>query len=241
MRRYTLYKVAAHRRAVPPSAGRGSGTIFALRSSKNKAEAAVCATKLHEGDETVTRFSKLSACSAIAAVGMGCSTLGLTNDKGFSVVDANGDGVITQQEAAQDAPLSDAFQKIDTNHDRVVSDSEYLAAHTAMVDVEFQRLDFDSNGVISERESKAARPSLRQVFAKVDSDNDGNVSDAEYQAASLNLLASTKFSTLDHDNDGVLDPTEVASNPALAADFTDFDINDDGMISRAEYERAQKR
>ncbi|HWA39626.1 MAG TPA: hypothetical protein VG873_17360 [Burkholderiales bacterium] len=47
-----------------------------------------------------------------------------------------------------------------------------------------------------------------------------------------------EFSTLDENEDGVLDRSEAASDPALAARFKEADIDGDGRLSRLEYLKA---
>lgn len=67
----------------------------------------------------------------------------------------------------------------------------------------FARLDADDNGGVSEAEYLASR---RKAFAKLDVNADGKVDFTEYAAKSM-----TKFGTADTDHDGKLSASELAT------------------------------
>jgi len=99
-------------------------------------------------------------------------------DQLFKAVDANGDGLISKDEAEQKAPaMAESFDLIDTNRDGGLSKKE-IRAFTAMLEKnrrEFsQRLekaDKDSNGMLSREEAKAL-PKLSENFDEIDSNHD---------------------------------------------------------------------
>lgn len=162
-------------------------------------------------------------------------------DHGLAELDTNEDGVISEQEAQADEQLSAAFSRIDTNQDGNINPDELSAAYTTVATIDFAKVDFNGDGVISEREANAVRPSLREVFDEVDADGDGNVSETEYEAANYNMLERTEFASFDTDGDGVIDEREAESNQTLNDDFSTLDVNDDDLISRDEFGRAQAR
>jgi len=92
--------------------------------------------------------------------------------------DAAGDG----------APRGKAMEKIDTNHDGVISDAEWNAAR----DARFKALDANGDGTLSSDEMAAAakkRGAEREarMFKRVDTNGDGKISKAEYDAASTRM------------------------------------------------------
>ncbi|MBA2408806.1 MAG: hypothetical protein H0V62_03160 [Gammaproteobacteria bacterium] len=102
----------------------------------------------------------------------------------FSQVDINGDGVISEREAAaMPVSLREAFGTVDADGDKNVSPVEYEAATTNLLqDVDFDDIDTDGDGVISVDEA-AERPVLSDAYDRVDSDADGLISQEEFEAA----------------------------------------------------------
>lgn len=194
----------------------------------------------------------MNACTRVvtvlmlAATAAGCATVQETVSNltgwgsGVSALDTNDDGVISAQEAEANPNLSASFEQIDTNRDQNINPAELRAANATIAEANFEQLDFNGDGVVSEREAEAVRPSLREAFDQVDADEDGNVSQAEYEAARLNLLGETEFAAFDTDGDGVIDEQEADDDMALSEDFDSIDIDDDGMISNEEFERARQ-
>lgn len=163
------------------------------------------------------------------------------NDQGLSELDANGDGVISRQEADRNRALARNFEQVDTNRDQNINRAELRAAHTRVGEVDFRQIDYNGDGVVSKREAEAVPPSLDQAFDRIDADGDGNVSQSEYQAARLNLLGDTEFAAFDTDGDGVIDSREAQDEIALREDFNKIDVDDDGLISDEEFARARAR
>lgn len=115
-------------------------------------------------------------------------------DGQFRAIDANGDGVLTQQElAAAEAKAQQAR----------------FAVIRARMEAEFNRLDTNHDGVLSKAEFMAAAPQAppppngAALLAKLDKNHDGKVTLEEYRAPVLQ-----QFDRLDTNHDGVLSPAE---------------------------------
>jgi Ca2+-binding EF-hand superfamily protein len=102
------------------------------------------------------------------------------------------------------------FDKLDANHDGVVTQDEYLAAATAM----YRQFDVQDNGKVTAREiaaspqaqERVARATQRMI-KRLDTNGDGVVSQAEYLAA-----AQKRFARLDKNGDGFIDADELPAH-----------------------------
>ena len=194
----------------------------------------------------MTRTLTLAAVALATITLSGCAatrdTVGslLGRDQGFSGLDKNGDGVLSEAEVQEVADLAESFSLIDTNSDGNVNRNEFRAANVMVTSTDFRQLDINGDGVISKREADASRRSLRETFDEIDADRDGNVSGAEYRAATTNLLQRVDFDDADTDGDGVLDRQEVERHPIVSAHFDAIDVNSDGLIGPDEFEWAQR-
>ncbi len=106
----------------------------------------------------------------------------------FEMLDADGDGKVTQAEIA--AFRAGRFAEVDTNGDGVVTLEEFTAQAVARATERaaemFARLDADGDGALS-RDALEARGALGPVdegrmFARLDADGDGAVSLEEFEA-----------------------------------------------------------
>lgn len=173
----------------------------------------------------------------------GCQTLrDFENPLGnaYSDLDADGDGVVSQQEAQSVPALANNFEQIDTNNSGGIDESEFSAASTPIADLRFDEVDINGDGVISEREAGAMPVSLKEAFGDVDTDGDNNVSRTEYQAATVNLLEDIEFGSADTDGDGVIGSAEADEMPILSEAFDRVDTDGDGLISEAELQAARR-
>jgi len=137
-------------------------------------------------------------------------------DEAFARIDANGDGFLTEDEAAQIGrgqglgPQMDPAQRwqhmlerMDADKDGKISKDEFPGR-----DEMFARIDANGDGFITEDEAAAMGQGRGgrggQPFARMDQDGDGKVTREEWQAA---------FDKLDTNGDGVLDEQDRPERP----------------------------
>jgi Ca2+-binding EF-hand superfamily protein len=146
-------------------------------------------------------------------------------------MDKNGDGKITPDEltapghratfAGMDASNPERqqkraefkqkyFDRIDANHDGVITQDEYIAAATAR----FNKADVDGTGELTAQQIASSPRTLKreQHFAArevkhMDTNGDGVVSQDEYIAA-----AKSRFTRLDRNGDGFIDADEMPAH-----------------------------
>lgn len=150
----------------------------------------------------------------------------------FARMDARGDGKLTVDEltgplggrgkakfaqaASADAQQKAAkfkqkvFDRIDTNHDGVITQDEYIAAAAA----HFNKIDVNGTGEItaqdiasSPRMVKREQRVAAHEVKKMDANGDGTVSQDEFVAA-----AKSRFARLDKNGDGFIDADEVPAH-----------------------------
>ena len=102
------------------------------------------------------------------------------------------------------------LEKLDTNHDGVVTEDEYLAAATAM----YRQFDAQGNGKVtageiaaSPRAQERVAHATERMVKHLDTNADGVVSQAEYLAA-----AQKRFSRMDKNGDGFIDSDELPAH-----------------------------
>jgi hypothetical protein len=109
----------------------------------------------------------------------------------FKKVDANGDGVITKDEAlaAANARVEKEFATFDTNHDGQITQAEIKAVHDAKraemeakFEARFKQADTNGDGQLSKDEVQAGLPMLARGFDRLDTNKDGELSLAEIKA-----------------------------------------------------------
>lgn len=166
-------------------------------------------------------------------------------------IDANGDGVISREEAAKFPRLAERFDELDKNHDGKLDASErpqrrggreHGGRHGGPSGA--AKLDSDGDGRISQAEA-AKSPRLAQNFAQIDSNKDGYIVRSELRAyfererpkfeAERAKRFDAKFAEADLNHDGKLSKIEVQEKmPRLATQFAFLDENRDGFLSKSE-------
>ncbi|MBP7342265.1 MAG: EF-hand domain-containing protein [Smithellaceae bacterium] len=113
------------------------------------------------------------------------------------------------------AAAEKALPKLDQNNDGKVVEEEYLDA----VARAFDGYDKNSDGVLTRNELPAMKKAdADRLFQEVDADRDGGLLKKEFARA-----AKKRFSTLDKNKNGFIDPSEWASSRSeLYSPFTLF-------------------
>lgn len=131
--------------------------------------------------------------------------------------DANGDGVITKEEAAKFPRLAEKFTQLDKNKDGKLAADE-LPRHRAGMrggQADGKRgshggmsaLDTDGDGRISRAEMQAGKAGMDQHFDRMDVNKDGYIDRADRQAR-MAQRRSECFTKADTDNNGQLSRAE---------------------------------
>jgi Ca2+-binding EF-hand superfamily protein len=144
----------------------------------------------------------------------------------FTIMDTNRDGVISRGEWTGTAAN---FNITDRNNDRQVSRDEFgNTPQPNSPDWKFGSLDTNNDGWVTRTEWVDDRVS----FDRIDRDNDGRISWAEYQNPPSADDAAGRFDALDRNNDGVLSRAEwIGQNWA----FHRVDRNGDRVVTWREY------
>jgi Ca2+-binding EF-hand superfamily protein len=112
----------------------------------------------------------------------------------FRRADADGNGMLTREEARKAAPLlARQFDAIDVNRDGQISPEEMRAFRRsgrlarsakagAKFDLYFTRADTDGDGALSRAEAERNLPRVAKKFERIDRDGDGRLTREEMQA-----------------------------------------------------------
>jgi len=108
----------------------------------------------------------------------------------FKQADANGDGMLSRDEAKSLPMVSRHFDEIDANHDGQVTADELRAWHARareqrkdVATARFKKIDADADGKISRAEAQANAPKLAARFDQIDANQDGYITPDELRAA----------------------------------------------------------
>ena len=116
--------------------------------------------------------------------------------------------------AGEDERKGDAFTRLDTNKDGVLTKDELQAKGAARIAASFDKLDRDKDGMVTQEEMREARTTRMAAFKE---------------------QAQTRFREADQNSDGMLSKEETqAGMPRLAERFDKLDQNKDGQLSPEE-------
>jgi Ca2+-binding EF-hand superfamily protein len=117
--------------------------------------------------------------------------------------DADGNGLISRDEAKALPRLARHFDEIDANRDGQLSGDELRAFHQAMhakhvherqarMAEHWKKIDADGDGRVSLAEAQANAPRLAQHFQQIDANGDGFITPDEMKAAHQSRHAKVK-------------------------------------------------
>jgi len=164
----------------------------------------------------------LAVLLAASATGATLAATAPTQKPAPARMDANGDGAIDRQEAAAHPRLAQRFDARDTNKDGRLSRDEMPRWHARGGD--------GHRGMGRHHRGPGGQGMLRMM----DSDHDGRVSAAEYQAF---------FQRMDVNKDGFIDQADREARAKQRREewFRNADTDKDGKLSPAELEAARAR
>ena len=110
------------------------------------------------------------------------------------------------------------FNRLDTNHDGVITKEEATAASDARIAKTFDALDTNHDGMITQDEMRAS---------------------AEARREKMQAEAAARFKAADKNGDGLLSKEEAAAMPMVARHFEALDTNKDGQLSPEELAAAR--
>lgn len=133
-------------------------------------------------------------------------------DAHFARLDTNGDGKITAEErqARKDARAEQRFARLDADKNGSVTLAEMKAAQEQRGEMRGERGKSDRGGKHGMRHGRHGPGGMGGMGAKVDANNDGVITKAEFQAPAL-----ARFDRLDADKNGVV--TKAERDAARAA------------------------
>jgi len=164
----------------------------------------------------------------------------------FKLTDQNNDGQISQKEAidAGNLMVGGFFFRADANGDGVLSKDEAKAAKDAFLSQRpILRVFVEKNQNVQPSPGSAAANANQAFEALADTNRDGNLQASEVRQMVATTVTAV-FASADTNRDGNLNPTEVnaaiigAANAAATAAFQAADLDRNGQISQAEFDKA---
>jgi hypothetical protein len=132
------------------------------------------------------RFVPLMACLSLTVLVQACMSSTEPTAADRPMVDANGDGIITREEAQVYPRLATHFDAADANRDGRLEGAEIEAGRDtakrearAAIRERWNAADKDGDGAISQAEANEAMPRLGKRFGDFDANGDGKISREE--------------------------------------------------------------
>jgi hypothetical protein len=132
------------------------------------------------------RFVPLMACLSLTVLVQACMSSTEPTAADRPMVDANGDGIITREEAQVYPRLATHFDAADANRDGRLEGAEVEAGRDtakrearAAIRERWNAADKDGDGSISQAEANESMPRLGKRFGDFDANGDGKISREE--------------------------------------------------------------
>ncbi len=150
-------------------------------------------------------------------------------------LDANKDGAIDRSEAAKAPKLLEHFDRLDANRDgRISAEERPQRGRHGGKGARMAGLDTNKDGAI-DRSEAAKAPKLLEHFDRLDANKDGRIS-AEERPQRGRHGGRRGGARLDADGDKRVSRQEASVRPQLAERFTAIDDNNDGYLTREEFQ-----
>ncbi|MBI3480939.1 MAG: EF-hand domain-containing protein [Nitrosomonadales bacterium] len=138
-------------------------------------------------------------------------------------------------------PSAHGEHMYDSMHDEHQSGDRMPGMHEHMEDQHFKDMDSNGDGMVSKAEFDAAHD---KHFKDMDSNGDGKLSPEEMRAGHKEMLEQGKnkrFDAADINHDGALTREEAKKMPMLSKHFDEVDANKDGKVTREELDAAMEK
>ena len=150
-------------------------------------------------------------------------------------LDTNRDGAIDRSEAAKAPKLLEHFDRLDANKDGRISGEEHpKRGRHGGKGARMAQLDTNKDGAI-DRSEAAKAPKLLEHFDRLDANKDGRIS-AEERPQRGRHGGRRGGARLDTDGDKRVSRQEASVRPQLAERFTAIDDDNDGYLTREEFQ-----